>query len=36
MEKNREKVFQKQEAAKTLGYQYDIWVYDNGKLLESY
>jgi hypothetical protein len=36
MEKNREKVFQKQDAAKTLDYQYDIWVYDNGKLLESY
>jgi hypothetical protein len=36
MEKNIEKVFQKQEAGKKSGYNYEIWIYDNGDLFECY
>jgi hypothetical protein len=36
MEKNRDKVFQKQLSGKTMGYDYEIWIYDNGIRIESF
>ena len=35
MEKNRDKVLQKQLAGKAMGYIYEIWIYDNGIRIES-